>query len=81
VSVEYYFADNYLKLYAQSQAATQAQYDRSGNLIQIADAEIARYQEILRQITELQTEWEKVRRVGEIVKAFKERLEEIDRRL
>jgi len=69
------------ELYAQSQVATQSQYDRAGNQIQMADAEIARFQEIIRQIDELQTEWDKVRRIGEMVKMMKERVEELDRRL
>jgi hypothetical protein len=50
-------------------------------LIQAADAEIARFQEIIKQIDELQTEWDKVRRIGEMVKMLKERIEELDRRL
>jgi hypothetical protein len=36
---------------------------------------------VLRQIDELQTEWDKLRRVGEIVKAFRARVEELDRRI
>ena len=47
----------------------------------MADAEIARFQEILRQIEELQTEFDKIRRIGEIVKAFRARVEAIDRRV
>lgn len=69
------------QLYQQSQTATQAQYDRAGNLIQMADEQIVRFQQIIQQIDELQTEWNKLKRIGEIVKAMKERVEELDRRL
>ena len=70
-----------LQLYQQTQTATQVQYDRAGNAIEMADAEIARFQEVLRQIDELQVEWDKVRRIGEIVKAFRARVEALDRRV
>lgn len=70
-----------MQLYQQTQTATNVQYDRAGNAIQNADAEIARFQEILRQIDELQTEFDKIRRIGEIVKAFRARVEALDRRV
>jgi len=47
----------------------------------MADAEIARFQEILRQIEELRTEFDKIRRIGEIVKAYRARVEALDRRI
>lgn len=65
----------------QTQMATQIQYDRAGNAIQMADAEIARFRAILREIDELQVEFDKVRRIGEIVKGFKARVERLDRRI
>jgi hypothetical protein len=65
----------------QTQMATQIQYDRAGNAIQMADAEIARFRQILREIDELQVEFDKVRRIGEIVKGFKARVDRLDRRL
>ncbi|KAF2098110.1 hypothetical protein NA57DRAFT_76905 [Rhizodiscina lignyota] len=68
-------------LYAQTQTATQVQYDRAGNVIGDADAEIARFNAILRQIDELQNEFEKIKRIGEIVKAFRARVEQLDRRV
>lgn len=69
------------QLYQQTQTATQTQYDRAGNAIEMADAEIARFHDILRQIDELQTEFDKVRRIGEIVKAYRARVEALDRRV
>ncbi|KAH3908723.1 biogenesis of lysosome-related organelles complex 1 subunit CNL1 [Parastagonospora nodorum] len=65
----------------QTQTATQVQYDRAGNAIQMADAEIARFRAILREIDELQTEFDKVRRIGEIVKGFRSRVDRLDRRI
>lgn len=65
----------------QTQTATQVQYDRAGNAMQMADAEIARFRAILREIDELQVEFDKVRRIGEIVKGFKSRVDRLDRRL
>ncbi|KAF1929253.1 uncharacterized protein M421DRAFT_91746 [Didymella exigua CBS 183.55] len=64
----------------QTQTATQIQYDRAGNAMQMADAEIARFRSILREIDELQVEFDKVRRIGEIVKGFKSRVDYLDRR-
>ncbi|KAF1943167.1 hypothetical protein EJ02DRAFT_343957 [Clathrospora elynae] len=65
----------------QTQTATQIQYDRAGNAMQTADAEIARFRAILREIDELQVEFDKVRRIGEIVKGFKSRVDRLDRRI
>jgi hypothetical protein len=69
------------QLTQQTQTATQVQYDRAGNAIQMADAEIARFRAILREIDELQVEFDKVRRIGEIVKGFKSRVDRLDRRI
>jgi hypothetical protein len=68
-----------LQLTQQTQTATQIQYDRAGNAMQMADAEIARFRSI-REIDELQIEFDKVRRIGEIVKGFKARVDYLDRR-
>jgi hypothetical protein len=69
------------QLTQQTQTATQVQYDRAGNAMQMADAEIARFRAILREIDELQVEFDKVRRIGEIVKGFKSRVDRLDRRI
>jgi len=69
------------QLTQQTQTATQIQYDRAGNAMQMADAEIARFRAILREIDELQVEFDKVRRIGEIVKGFKSRVDRLDRRI
>jgi hypothetical protein len=49
--------------------------------MQMADAEIARFRAILHEIDELQVEFDKVRRIGEIVKGFKSRVDRLDRRI
>ncbi|KAF2499798.1 hypothetical protein BU16DRAFT_453586 [Lophium mytilinum] len=77
----YSIQQRYQSLTAQTQTATQTQYDRAGNAIQAADLEIARFREILRQIDELQVEFDKVRRIGEIVKGFRARVEHLERRI
>ncbi|MCJ1368659.1 hypothetical protein MMC16_007804 [Acarospora aff. strigata] len=65
----------------QTQICTQAQYDRAGNAMAIADAEIARFRSILQQIDELEVEFDKVRHIRDIVKGFRGRLEGLERRL
>ncbi|KAJ4297444.1 hypothetical protein N0V90_005335 [Kalmusia sp. IMI 367209] len=65
----------------QTQTATQMQHGRAGNAIQNADAEIARFRAILRELDELQVEFDKVRRIGEIVKGFKARVQHLERRI
>jgi vacuolar-type H+-ATPase subunit D/Vma8 len=61
--------------------ATQAQASRAVTSVQQADAEIERFQEVMRQIGELQTELTKIQRIGEIVKSMRARVEALDRRI
>lgn len=70
-----------MQLNRQTHIATQTQYDRAGNAIQMADAEIARFRAILHQIDELETEFDKVRRIREIVRGFRARVEALERRI
>lgn len=49
----------------------------AANTLAGADAEIARFKEILRQITELETEFDKVRHIRDIVKGFRARVERL----
>ncbi|KAI9878151.1 MAG: hypothetical protein M1830_001758 [Pleopsidium flavum] len=65
----------------QTQISTQAQYDRAGNAIAIADAEIARFRSILQQIDELEVEFDKVRHIRDIVKGFRARVEGLEKRV
>ena len=64
-----------------TEVATEAQYDRAGNAIQMADAEIARFHAILQQIDELDNEFDKIKRIREIVRGFRARVEQLERRL
>ncbi|KAF2083362.1 hypothetical protein K490DRAFT_51899 [Saccharata proteae CBS 121410] len=77
----YSIQQRWAALTEQTQMATQVQYDRAGNAIELADAQIARFHDILRQIDELQVEFDKIRRIGEIVKSFRARVEALDRRI
>ncbi|KAJ4369238.1 hypothetical protein N0V83_006323 [Neocucurbitaria cava] len=65
----------------QTQTATQVQYDRAGNAMATADAQIARFHAILREIDALEEEFAKVRHIGDVVKSFKSRVERLDRRI
>jgi len=68
-------------LMEQSQVVTMHVYDRAGNLIDNADAEIARYHEIMRQIDELELDFDRIAHIRDIVREFKHRAEELDREL
>ncbi|TKA81876.1 hypothetical protein B0A55_01572 [Friedmanniomyces simplex] len=64
-----------------TEIATQSQYDRAGNALQVADAEIARFRAILQQTDDLETELDKIKRIREIVRGFRARVEHMERRL
>ncbi|KAK1758627.1 hypothetical protein QBC47DRAFT_147531 [Echria macrotheca] len=65
----------------QSQIVTMHVYDRAGNLIDNADAEIARYHEIIRQIDELELDFDRIAHIRDIVRDFRHRAEELEREL
>jgi hypothetical protein len=65
----------------QSQMFTAAQYDRSGNLIDVADAEIERFHDILRQIDELEVDFDRLSNIREIVRGYRARVEGMERDL
>ncbi|TWU72987.1 hypothetical protein ED733_004447 [Metarhizium rileyi] len=65
----------------QAQMFTQVQYDRAGNIIDGADAEIARYQQILVQLDELETDFDRIAHIKEIVKGYRSRVGELERDL
>lgn len=46
-----------------------------------ADAEIARFREILRQVDEMEVELDKVRHIRDIVKGYRSRVEGLERRM
>ncbi|KAL3473486.1 hypothetical protein BJX99DRAFT_261273 [Aspergillus californicus] len=65
----------------QMQISIQNSYDRAGNVIRNADAEIARTHSILASIDELETELAKIGHIREIVRAYRGRIEGLDQRL
>lgn len=69
------------QLTAQTQTCTISQSSRAGAAMAAADAEIARFREILRQIDELETEFDKVRHIRDIVKGFRARVEGLEKRI
>ena len=62
----------------QSQMVAQQQYDRAGNAIAIADSEIARFHDILRQIDELEVDFDRIRHIRDIVRSYRARVEEME---
>ncbi|KAG6040404.1 hypothetical protein E4U41_000648 [Claviceps citrina] len=72
---------NIRHLSEQAQMFTQVQYDRAGNIIDGADAEIARYTEILRQLDELEVDFDRIAHIKEIVKGYRSRVEHLERDL
>jgi hypothetical protein len=68
-------------LIEQSQIVTMQVYDHAGNLIDNADAEIERYQEILREIDELELDFDRIRHIRDIVRDFRRRAEQLERDL
>ncbi|KAJ9200915.1 hypothetical protein DTO166G4_7606 [Paecilomyces variotii] len=65
----------------QMQLSIQNSYDRAGNVIRDADAEIARTRSILASMDELENELAKIGHIREIVKSFRARIESLDHRL
>ncbi|PKS09539.1 hypothetical protein jhhlp_004156 [Lomentospora prolificans] len=65
----------------QSAMFTEAQYDRAGNLIDVADAEIARFHEILRQLDELEEDFDRISNIRDIVRGYRARVEAMERDL
>ncbi|MCJ1397273.1 hypothetical protein MMC11_000465 [Xylographa trunciseda] len=68
-------------LTAQTTMSTTSQSRSAASTIANADAEIARFRDILRQIDELEMEFDKVRHIRDIVKGFRARVEGIGGRL
>ncbi|KAK4219095.1 hypothetical protein QBC37DRAFT_395261 [Rhypophila decipiens] len=68
-------------LSAQSETVTMNVYDRAGNMIDNVDVEIARYHEIIRQIEELELEFDRIAHIRDIVRDYRRRAEELEREL
>ncbi|KAL4923562.1 uncharacterized protein BDV17DRAFT_301712 [Aspergillus undulatus] len=65
----------------QMNVSIQNTYDRAGNVIHNADAEIARTRSILSSIDDLENELAKIGHIREIVRAYRGRIEGLDQRL
>lgn len=65
----------------QMQLSIQGSYDRAGNVVRDAEAQIARTRSILASIDEVENELAKILNIREIVKGFRARIEAYDRRL
>ncbi|KAK2747262.1 hypothetical protein FQN55_005257 [Onygenales sp. PD_40] len=65
----------------QSEISIQNTYDRAGNVVANADVEIARMRQILANIDELENEFVKIRRIRDIVRQYRSRVESLDHRL
>jgi Zn-dependent M16 (insulinase) family peptidase len=65
----------------QSQLVTHQQYDRTGNAIASAPVEIARFHDILREIDELEVDFDRIRHIREIVRSYRQSVEEMERGL
>jgi len=57
------------------------QSDRAGNAIEMADAEIARFHAILREIDEMETDFDRIRHIRDIVRGYRQRVEELEREM
>ena len=69
------------QLNAQTTRSIQTSTSKSASSIAAADREIARMRDILRMIEELETEYDKVRHIRDIVKSFRGRVEGLERRV
>ncbi|KAI1741849.1 hypothetical protein F4680DRAFT_446398 [Xylaria scruposa] len=65
----------------QSSIVTMQQYDRAGNLVDNADAEIARFQDIMSQIDELEVDFDRIAHIRDIVRDYRHRVEQLEREL
>ncbi|KAI0204270.1 hypothetical protein F4808DRAFT_373880 [Astrocystis sublimbata] len=65
----------------QSSIVTMQQYDRAGNIVDNADAEIARFQDIMSQIDELEVDFDRIAHIRDIVRDYRYRVEQLEREL
>ncbi|KAK6537747.1 hypothetical protein TWF694_010661 [Orbilia ellipsospora] len=70
-----------MQLSEQTQISTQQSHRQHMSAVDKATAEIERFREILHQIDELELEFDRIRRIQEIVSNFKTRVATLERRL
>ncbi|KAL9624795.1 MAG: hypothetical protein Q9160_001150 [Pyrenula sp. 1 TL-2023] len=69
------------QLQDQVTASQARSYDQYGNAIANADSEIRRMKAILQRMDDLDEEFDKIKRIRDIVKEYRSRVEGIDARL
>ncbi|KAI0162180.1 hypothetical protein GGR57DRAFT_498522 [Xylariaceae sp. FL1272] len=62
----------------QSSIVTLQQFDHAGHLVDNADAEIARYQELMAQIDELEVDFDRIEHIRDIVRDYRQRVEQLE---
>ncbi|MCJ1311536.1 hypothetical protein MMC25_005209 [Agyrium rufum] len=67
-------------LTAQTQSSALSQSRSAASTIAGADAEIARFRDLLRQLDELETEFDKVQHIRDIVAGFRKRVDAMGKR-
>ena len=65
----------------QARIVTMEVYDEFGNLIDDADAKIAKYSDISRQIDELELDFDRIAHIRDLVRDFRNRAEELEKEL
>ena len=70
-----------LQLEDATQRSVQGSYDRAGNMIQNADAEIARMRRIMAEIDSLEADFERVKNIRDVVKRLRVRVDDASARL
>ncbi|POS78525.1 hypothetical protein DHEL01_v203083 [Diaporthe helianthi] len=65
----------------QSQIVTMAVYDEAGNLMDNCDVEIRRFHSIMAQIDDLEVEFDRIRHIRDIVRGYRQRVQEMERAL
>ncbi|KAL7271662.1 hypothetical protein RUND412_005551 [Rhizina undulata] len=65
----------------QTLRSTQSTHKRAASVVDRASAEIENLRDILRQCDDLQNEFLKIKRIGEIVKGFRARVEALEKRV
>ena len=66
------------RLATQANQFTTAQFDAAGELVAGADAEIERYTLILGELDELETEFDRIAHIRQIVREYRARVEALD---
>ena len=60
---------------------TMAVYDEAGNLMDNCDVEIRRFHSIMAQIDDLEVEFDRIRHIRDIVRGYRQRVQEMERAL